>query len=365
LLFDDTSYEAEELLDSAKLGANYLITATNADGSFDYEYDALNDTYSSSYNILRHSGTIYSMLQIYDVTRNQELLTAAEKAIDYLLSHKKSYLDNTYVIVEKDEIKLGGNALAILALTEHVKTTNNQDYLQDCQELARFINYSQKESGEFISKRYYSTGEISDFVSGYYPGEALLALCRLYSLDGDETWLDIAEKGAKYLINIRDAGIKTNDLTHDHWLTMSLNELYRYRNDELYYNHCMRLAESIMHAQRDNEDKMSKYPEWLGSYYTPPRSTPTACRSEGLVAAYHLANDQGDNETAERILKSLKLGIEFQLRCQFKQEDVEDLPDPDHALGGFHGYLNDYEIRIDYVQHNICSILGLWKILNA
>ncbi len=354
---------SDYLLNVAKLGGDYLINATNDDGSFVYKYDALSDLESSSYNMLRHAGTVYSMLQLYHVTKNKLLLSASERAIDYLLSFKKTY-DNVSCIVYDDEIKLGGNALAVIALAEYSKVTGDNDYILAMQDLTKYITLSQKDTGEFICKRYYSTGEISDFISEYYPGEALLALCRLYSLDNNESWLDMAEKGAQYLIKVRDAGISTNNLVHDHWLLMSLNELYRYRNNSLYFNHSMRIAESIMNKQRDGVNRVSEYSEWIGSYYTPPRSTSTATRSEGLIAACHLTNDFGDNDTSSRILRAIKLGIKFQLQTQFRLENVISLPNPQRAIGGFHGSLTDYDIRIDYVQHNICSIIGLYRIIS-
>lgn len=354
---------SEKLLDSVKIAGDYLVSVTNEDGSFVYEYNASHDWESSSYNMLRHAGTIYSMLQLYDTVNDDQLLSASERAIEYLLSFSVEY-DNASCIVYDDAIKLGGNALAVIALAEHAKVTDDSKYLLIMQDLTKYIKQSQKDSGEFICKRYYSTGVTSDFVSQYYPGEALLALCRLYSLDGNKTWLDVAETGAQYLINVRDADISTNDLTHDHWLLMALNELYRYRSNQLYLNQSMRIAESIMYKQRDGVNREPKYPEWLGSYYTPPRSTPTATRSEGLIAAYHLAVDFGDSDTALRILNATILGVEFQLRTQFTSDNVADLPDPQHAIGGFHESLTCYDIRIDYVQHNICSILSLYHIIS-
>ena len=241
---------SEELLDSSVMGGNYLVNMTNDKGVFVYEYDPVNDVESSSYNILRHAGTIYSMLQLYNVTCDEKLLTSSENAIDYLLSFVKPFDNSSKCIVYNDAIKLGGNGLAVLALSEHAKVTRDSKHLNIMQDLAKYIQVSQKESGEFISKRYYSTGEISDFVSQYYPGEAMLALCRLYSLDNNETWLDITEKGAMYLINLRK-DVPTESLVHDHWFLMALNELYRYRDNPLYFNHSMRIAESIMYAQRD------------------------------------------------------------------------------------------------------------------
>jgi hypothetical protein len=39
--------------------------------------------------------------------------------------------------------------------------------------------------------------------------------------------------------------------------------------------------------------------------------------------------------------------------------------DPARALGGFTGSLTDREVRIDYVQHNLSSLLALYTIEQA
>jgi len=359
----DNYFSSEMLLSASKMAGNYLINATSNEGVFAYIYDALHDSINiSQYNILRHAGTTYSMLQLYDVTKDERLLNKSQKAIEILLNFEKPY-DNASCIVFGDEMKLGGNALAVIALAEYTKVTGNDIFLSSMQNLTKYIEKSQMETGEFLCKRYYSTGEVSDFVSEYYPGEALLALCRLYSIDNNETWLDVAEKGAQYLILVRDGNISTYNLIHDHWLLMALNELYRYRNDSLYLNQSMRIAESIIHTQKDGVNIKVDNPNLIGSYAS-PRGTPTATRSEGIIAAYHLSNDFGNATEAKKILNSIKLGIKFQLQLQFTKENVVDLPNPQRSLGGFTDYFTTYDIRIDYVQHNLCSILGLYHILN-
>jgi len=355
---------SDQLIKSVIMAGGYLVNATNDEGFFAYEYNALEDLVDySTYNLLRHAGTIYSMLELYNYSNDKQLLSMSEKALNSLLLFIKPYDNASCIVNPEDEIKLGGNALTIIALVEYTKITGDDKYLQTIQSLAKYIKQSQRETGEFINKRYYSTRIIDDFVSQYYPGEALLALCRLYDLDRNETWLDIAEKGAKYLILVRDADYSTYELVHDHWLLMALNELYRERDDPIYYNHGIRIAESIMNKQRDGENIIPENPNWLGSYYTPPRSTPTATRSEGLIAAYRLARDYGNKTIEDKILKAISLGIKFQLLTQFKSEDVKGLPNPQRAIGGFHSSLVDYNVRIDYVQHNISSILGYYYII--
>jgi hypothetical protein len=360
LEFPEDIPSTETLLSSAVLGGNYLVNVTYYNGNFIYEYDPMTNTQSNEYNILRHAGTIYSMLKLYEVTENNSLLSAAQRALRYLLFYEKPY-GNGSAIVYEDEMKLGGNGLAILALVEHALITGDMSHLSSMQALAIYIQESQRESGEFLSKRYYSTGDESDFVSLYYPGEAMVGLCRLYELDRNETWLDIAEKGALYLINERK-DIPTEDLVHDHWLVIALNELYRYRPKQDYFDHSMRLAEAIMMHQVDGVQKTAVKPEYIGSYIE-PRSTPTATRSEALVAAFHLSYDYGDLEMTQRILDAITLGIIFQLQTQFTHDNMGDMPNQEKAIGGFHDRLTKFTIRIDYVQHNLCSILGLYHII--
>lgn len=355
----------EYLLSSAIRGGQYLTRSVGTNGKFVYVYRPKTDSIPDKYNILRHAGTVYAMLELYSVNGDIELLKAVNRAIKYLLSSVKPGLteeNNMACVVEKGFTKLGGNALAIIALAKYTEVTNDRQYMPVLLRLAKWIQNAQKESGEFyIQKQTYPDGEIIDFTSQYYPGEALLAMTRIYALDPADHWLDVAEKGANYLINIRDYGLTHSALKHDHWLLYALEELYRYRPDQLYFDHAMQIARSITQSQ----NRGPKQPDWLGSFRSPPRSTPTATRAEGLCAAYLLARDYSKPKEAEMILESIRLAVAFQLQTQFMPESVLYLKDPQRSLWGFHKGLTNYEIRIDYVQHNISSLLGYYRIING
>ena len=361
-LFPELSSEA--LLSAARSSGDYLTRSVAADGKFVYRYRPKTDRVSDSYNILRHAGTVYSMLELYEMTRDENLLESAQRALSYLSRSSlpcEAAGKPANCIVEDGEVKLGGNALALIAFSKYIEVTGDREYLPAMLPLARWIQNVQAESGEFtIHKQLYPSGERTDTESQYYPGEALLALTRMYRIDASESWLDTAEKGAQYLINTRDRGKSLSQLSHDHWLLYALNELYRSRRNPLYMQHASRIAQAIVQAQ----NRAPRYPDWLGSYYRPPRSTPTATRSEGLLAAYQLIRDFGDAEEAERILGSAQLGIRFQLQTQFQPESAMYLPNPQRVLGAFHRDLSDFSVRIDYVQHNISALLGLHRILS-
>jgi len=353
----------EMLLDAALAAGEYLIRSTRPDGTFVYVYQPATDTEDPTYNMLRHAGTIYSMLELYEVTEDPRLIEACLSAFDHLQRNIEPCLVNGEphsCVVDVDSVKLGGNALAMIALSKYEQVTGDRRFRETAVELGRWIRAVQNEAGEFFIHKYsYPQGVISDFVSAYYPGEALLALSRLYELNGDEGLLDAAEAGARWLIEVRDGDVAAEDLNHDHWLLYALNGLYRHRSNPLYLEHALRIANTIVNGQ-NLEPRLR---DWLGSYYKPPRSTPTAIRSEGLFAAYTLARDFGSPEEAQRILAAVRRGILFQLQTQLTAETVMHLQDPQRSLGAFRKSLTDVEIRIDYVQHNISALLLLYREL--
>jgi hypothetical protein len=93
-----------------------------------------------------------------------------------------------------------------------------------------------------------------------------------------------------------------------------------------------------------------------------PRSTPAAARAEGMLAAYRIAISTGDSR-APKIAAALKASARFQLSQQFNLSNSFFLPRPDRAAGGFRASLTSMRIRIDFVQHNISSLLGIAEAL--
>jgi hypothetical protein len=356
---------AQSVLRAARLAGDYLRRMVRDDGSFVYAYEAARDTVPRRYNILRHAGTIYAMMELYEVARDAELLAAAERAIGYLLDQAKTVQAGEHeflCIEERGYVKLGGNGLAVVALAKHAAATGERRHLDTMQRLCDWIAVTQEANGRFaVHKLRVRDLTIMDFVSTYYPGEALLALVRLHALDGEERWLDAAERGAHYLITVRDRGRGLDRLPHDHWLLYALNDLYRLRPKPLYLQQALRIAQAVLARQNRGPQE----PDWRGSYYRPPRSTPTATRSEALYAAWQLARDFAGDDITARILEGLKLGVGFQLHTQLRPASVLYLPRPDRCLGAFRRSLTDFEARIDYTQHNLSSLLGLYRILST
>ena len=359
-LFDTVS--AEQTLEAAKQAGKYLARATQENGRFVYEYDPALDVVSSGYNIIRHAGTVYAMLELYGVTRDEELFRAAKRGLKFLLTQiqaKKIDGEEINLLIEDDAARLGGNALAIVALAKYVEVSGDRQHIPLMKRLGRWIQKIQDADGRFAIHKLDVTDEKAvDFESRYYPGEAILGMLRLQALTSEATWLDTAERGAMYLIQVRDKGLSEDKIEHDHWLLYALNELYRARPRKEFLDHAMLIARSIIKKQITE----SQYSDWSGGFRPPPSSNPTATRTEGLCATYSLARHLGRPESPA-MRETIQRAAAFQLQLQHRPETVIHFKNPQRCLGGFAESFTDSTIRIDTSQHNISALLAATKVL--
>ncbi len=354
------------LLAAAVAGGEYLLRHQKADGNFHYSYRPKRDNYDEGYNLLRHAGSCFALVELARDSGDRRFLAGAKLGLQALLKEARSVPEAATsagevlaIVSPGEEAKLGGAALALLAMVEYQRLSEDFSWLDQARALARFLVFQQEENGHFHSKYFFGKPDDEPFESIYYPGEAILALTRLYRIDPDPAWLNTARKGADWLIGVRDQGKAVEELPHDHWLLIALNELASLTVDESYPSQAHKIAHSILVAQRTT----SPWPDWIGSFYDPPRSTPTATRAEALVAMSDLVRARGENP--RRYVEGLLKMAAFQRRTQFTAQSALYLRRPDLAMGGFRRSLGTWEVRIDYVQHNISALLGLRRQLES
>jgi len=319
-------------LDIALSGATYLAHLVDRDGRFKYRFDPVSGTVADGYNVLRHCGAVWAMLEASEYSdQRKEILAASGRAVTYLLNEFMKFSpDYRYAcIVENNSIKLGGNALAILAILSVYRATGDDILKMLAESLGKYILKDLKPDGDFVHKRYMASGKISDFKSMYYTGEALLALLDLFEATGNELWLDAAIHSENMLLP-QDYGVKEQS----HWMLYALELLCQHRWDENHARHAGKIAKHIL--------DFPEYRSW-------GRSTPTACRSEGLLAFVRLL-DQGKcgHELASlrnACVDTIDFNLDEQLRFRLNTGAF--------IRGGEDHRKN--EVRIDYIQHNISA----------
>jgi hypothetical protein len=347
------------LLAATRAGGDYLLRMQKSDGRFNYAYDPAKDEFDHrTYNILRHAGTTHSLFQLYETTRAPRYLNAARRAMIFLKTRfRPAPLKNAIYVLDFDgKAKLGANGLALLATAKQLELDAKSANREDARRLANMILALQHKDGSFESYHPVRGDEPGGKVSLYYPGEAILGLVGLYKIENDKRLLEAARRGADFLI---ESQRKMDELPPDAWLVQALEALNQIKGQQKYVAHAIALAETMIAYQYGEEDSI----EYAGGFSPGvPRSTPAASRAEGILAAYRMAKATNDPR-ATHLARALKLAARFQLSQQFAGDNQFKLPNPQRAAGGFRESLEVMRIRIDFVQHNISSLLGIAESL--
>jgi hypothetical protein len=345
----------KRLLAAARAGGDYLVRVQKPDGSFHYSYDAAEDRFDPrAYNMVRHAGTAFSLFDLYRATRDARYLDAARRAVNYLKTRfRPSHAgDAAYVLDNDGKAKLGANGLALLALTRQIELDPKSADMGSAVKLANLILLMQRKDGSFESYYRIRGDEPRGVASLYYPGEAIFGLVELFRLNRDRRLFDSARRGAEYLI---ESERRMATLPPDAWSMQALEALFGIDRAPVYAGHAIALAESMIAEQYTEQET----PVYAGGFRPGlPRATPAASRAEGMVAAYRLARAAKDPR-ASKIADALRSSARFQLSQQFDRDNSFFLPAPGRAAGGFREGITEMRIRIDFVQHNISSLLGV------
>lgn len=328
----DAAY-AQKLISTA---SDYLAGQLKEDGSFVYGYYPRFDNEIENYNMLRHAGTVWSLVCRYRMTGDAELAETIELAIDYMLSQLVYRDENTAYLYEAkaDEIKLGGCGIAIVALTEYMDAFGSDKYLDVCRQMGNGIlslmdqtdgTYYHVLNGDFSPKE--------EFRTVYYDGEATFALCRLYGATGDQVWLDAAKAAVGHFIAADYVQYR------DQWVAYSMNEITKYVDDTAYYAFALRNVQE--------------------NYATINRETTAPVAFELLLATFELYDRLVEKGASiggfshEEFMKTIYARADRMLDGYFYPEYAMYMENPGRILGAFMVREDGYRTRIDDVQHCI------------
>lgn len=332
----------EEVANLIKKSTYFLTEQVNTSGKFNYGYFSAFAKRIGTYNILRHSSSLYSMAEGYELIQDERIIHAVEKGIDYFIREAIVYNERTseqvaFVVdhANEKEIKLGSNATAILAMTKYMEVTNSTKYIEIAQALARGIIQMKTPNGGFIHVLSYPSFDIKAMNRIiYYEGEAIFALLRLYAMDKEDQWLQEVKHTFDHFI--------ANDYWkhHDHWLSYAANELTMYEPEDKYFifglKNCNDRLQFIYH--RD-----TTYPTFL----------------ELTMAAYKMIDtikELGKDELLKHIdedflEQTIDHRAEYQRVGFFYPEVAMYMKNPALILDGFFIRHHSFRVRIDDVEH--------------
>lgn len=237
----DSENQWSILSQAIQRGAHYLVDQITESGRFVYGYFPVQGRKINSYNSVRHYSSLYALLEAYEYLRDQELvglefLEKIEQGLQWGLMNLTQVTEDAYYVVDGDELKLGAQAMVILALTKYQTVTSNPQFLPAVKKFLNGMRAFIAQSGATTHVLNKDFTEKEAFRIIYYDGEALFAIMRAYPLIKRKEWLDLAELLINHFIQ------KKYERYHDHWLSYSVNELTTYLPKRKYFEFGVRNA---------------------------------------------------------------------------------------------------------------------------
>lgn len=338
----------ENALKVVTTAADYLALQIGLDGKFDYGFYPTRSKIIPGYNILRHSSSIWSLLCSYRITKDSFILRQAENAISYMISNMSPKYpecagkENVLYLSDKtkNEVKIGGNAVAIIVLTEYMNVLGTDKYTKVVKELANGILelLDERDGSFFHVLKYPSLAPRDKFRTVYYDGESVFALCRAYSLTKDERYIEAAKMAADRFIK------KNYEQYVDHWIAYSINELTKHVPAEKYLNFGLKNVQSNLTKIHNTTTTYHTYLELLCvSFELVQRIKDSKLKCSAMASFDERA-----------LVETIFHRADYMLNGYGYPEYVMYFVEPGKSLGAFFIRHDDYRIRIDDVQH-FCS----------
>ncbi|MFA0812472.1 CapA family protein [Microbulbifer epialgicus] len=347
----------QQVTELIKSGSHYLTSQVKTNGLFHYGWHACFDREINTYNNLRHASSTYAMIEAWEVTEDASLLSAIQRSLNLLTKELiKTIPLNTgkvgaFLVEPNDEIKLGGNAVSLLALVKYSEALQTQEYAELMEQLAQGIESMQDpKSGQFNHVLEYPTLNIKDQHRViYYDGEAAFGLMRLYGWNKNARWLAVVEKAFDYFI------ISGHWRAHDHWLSYCVNELTMYRPEEKYYQFGIRNFANYLDFV---ENRITTFPTLLELMMAAEKMVARL----GQHSEFRYLLDQID---LEHFYRALHKRAAYLLNGHFWPEYAMFFKNPAKILGSFFIRHHAFRIRIDDVEHYLSGLIAYRNFLLA
>lgn len=340
----------ETILAMVRSGSAYLARQVRDDGRFDYGWHPCFDRSIETYNSLRHASSLYAMIEAWGVAPDDGLRAAIDAGIGYLVdsfikwSKLEDGTDVAWLIDEGNEVKLGGIAAAILALTKYEQVFGGRRHGALLGGLgAAILAMQDARTGRFDHVLTYPSLRLKQsFRVVYYDGEAVFALLRLFRATGEGRWLDAATRAMDHFI------AEKRWREHDHWLAYCVDEMTQVRPLEKYFALGLRNVGDYLDFI---EHRITAFPTLLELAAATER---VIRRLQDHPACRHLL----DSFDLDRFRGAMHARARYLANGHFWPELAMFYARPDRIVGSFFIRHHAFRVRIDDVEHFLSGLIA-------
>lgn len=371
---------------------DWLINNVHADGRLTYHYYPSTGQEDRGNNMIRQWMATNALIRWAYDRNDQAVFDLAEKNINYNLEHFFFYERNVAgsrqrvqigegepvpddvlgIINERGKVKLGGTALAGMALWLHPK---REQWTQEIAALRNMVDYLWHEDGSFSS---FYAGSDKEFFN-FYPGEAMLWWATIYAETKDPELLAKYKKSFEYFRKWH-LEPKNRNPAFVPWHLQANYEMWKALGDDQ-AEFKAELVEFMFETATWLVDNMQLwdegewlYPDEKGQFYAAkqrwgiPHASSTGVYLEGLIDAWQLARDLGEHDKREFYRVAMIRGIRSMMQLQFA-DDIDmyyvSANKRKYVEGGVRTNIFDNKIRCDNVQHPLMGIIKILRMFEA
>ncbi|WP_051539729.1 Mur ligase family protein [Sulfitobacter sp. 20_GPM-1509m] len=328
--------------------AGYLAAQVNENGMFHYGRHPCFDRPINHYNTLRHASSTYALCEAYEVSQRDDLREAIDRSLRQIAKNLVKYSHgpdgaSAFLMDTGKEVKLGGNAVAILACCKFFEVTGDKTVLELARRLGNGILSMQRSDGSFCHVLDADTlTPKEDFRTVYYDGEAAFGLMRLYGATGDQRWLDATRRAVDYFI------AKDYWQYNDHWLAYCVNELSRHYTDPKYIAFGIRNVRDYLPFIRE---RITTFPTLLELCCATRLLLQRALQDASLTPIIDALDLHAFREAMEHRAQYLTNGFFFpEVAMYFRN--------PASVTGSFFIRHHGFRVRIDDVEHYLSGLIA-------
>ena len=338
-----------------KNGEKFLHQQIGEEGKFTYGYFPTYGRKISGYNSVRHFSSVYALLEAQEYLQLEEEMAHSEKALDWGLGNLTLLREGAVYIKEETtrgvSLKLGAQALAILALAKFQTITGNTKYEAVINQLIKGME------AHYVSPEGDTTHILNEelavkkkFNIIYYDGEAVFSILRAYAITKNPDHLALAIKLFDRFVE------KKYEKYHDHWLSYATNELLLHVNEAKYYEFGLKNAFENL---RFIEHRDTAYPTMLELLMAAIKMTDqlketTLLQEKKLTTCVSKKDFWVLKEVAvKRAENEITKGVMYPELSMFMKE-------PKKIVHGFYTRHDKFRMRIDDQEHFLSGLINYY-----
>jgi hypothetical protein len=333
------------------------------DGSLPYLYNPVADEVAETESsLIRQAFNVASMGALAAALGESEAADRGRRALDWLL--ESHYLEHPrrpwgYLSDAEGEINLGCAAAGLWAILQN---RAREAHGAKARRLAAFLHAMRREDGGYLTQYRPPSAERRH---EYYPGEAQLALAQ-YLAEAEDPELLAGVRASYDFYRAYWREHRTTPFIP--WQTQANVRLYRATRERQIASFVFEMNDLLVAIQERGEeipaDLRGRFfnPEKRGSGY--PHVSSTGVYLEGLLDAFDLARELGDEARARRYRTAIVWGLRNLLQMQIRDRyQTWCMPAPERAVGGFRSRWDYPGVRIDNQQHANAALAKAVRVL--